>query len=55
MNGATVAVDHSGAYELIAHERSTAGQLALEVGAGVTCYAVCFTPGLAGLTSTSHP
>ena len=55
VNGATVAVDHSGAYELIAHERSTAGQLALEVGAGVTCYAVCFTPGLAGLTSTSRP
>ena len=49
VNGRTVAVDHPGAYELIAHERSTtAGRLALEIGAGVTCYAVCFTPGLAG-------
>ena len=48
VNGRSVPVDHPGAYELIAHARSTAGQLALEVGEGVTCYAVCFTPGLAG-------
>ncbi len=54
-NGATVAVDQPGVYELIAHERSTTAELALEVGAGVTCYAVCFTPGLAALASTSHP
>ncbi len=47
VNGRSVPVDHPGAYELIAHARSTAGQLALEVGEGVTCYAVCFTPGLA--------
>ena len=47
VNGRSVPVDHPGAYELIAHARSTAGQLALEVGEGVTCYAVCFTPGRA--------
>ncbi|HTP18274.1 MAG TPA: DipZ protein [Solirubrobacteraceae bacterium] len=47
-NGRTINVDHPGAYELIAHDRSTAGELALEVGEGVACYAVCFTPGLAG-------
>ena len=46
-NGATVIVDHPGAYELVAHPRSTAGELALTVGDGVTCHAVCFTPGLA--------
>ena len=46
-NGATVAVDHPGAYQLIAHESSTTAELALDVGAGVTCHAVCFTPGLA--------
>jgi hypothetical protein len=46
-NGREVRVDHPGCYELIAHERSTAGELALEVGEGVTCHAVCFTPGLA--------
>jgi len=47
VNGRTIAVAHPGCYELIAHERSTAGQLALEIGDGVRCHAVCFTPGLA--------
>ena len=45
-NGREISVDHPGAYELIAHERSTTAELALELGDGVTCYAVCFTPGL---------
>jgi thiol-disulfide isomerase/thioredoxin len=40
-------VEHPGAYRLIAHEASTAGELSLEVGDGVICHAVCFTPGLA--------
>jgi thiol-disulfide isomerase/thioredoxin len=47
-NGRTIAVDHAGAYELIAHERTTAGELALQIPPGVICHAVCFTPGLAG-------
>jgi thiol-disulfide isomerase/thioredoxin len=46
-NGHTLVVDHPGAYELIAHERSTASVLELEVSGGVRCHAVCFTPGLA--------
>jgi thiol-disulfide isomerase/thioredoxin len=46
-NGRSVAVEHPGCFELISHERSTAGELELEVGDGVTCHAVCFTPGLA--------
>ena len=46
-NGETIPVDHPGAYELISHPLSTAGVLALEVSDGVTCHAVCFTPGLA--------
>jgi hypothetical protein len=46
-NGQPIPVEHPGAYELIAHERSTTGELELEVGASVTCHAVCFTPGLA--------
>ncbi|HET9105474.1 MAG TPA: DipZ protein [Solirubrobacteraceae bacterium] len=45
--GREVAVAGPGAYELIHHERSTAGELELELGDGVTCFAVCFTPGLA--------
>jgi thiol-disulfide isomerase/thioredoxin len=47
VNGRSVEVDHPGAYELVSHPVSTAGELDLEVGRGVTCHAVCFTPGLA--------
>ena len=46
-NGASVTVDHPGAYRLIAHPVSTAGELTLEIGDGVVCHGVCFTPGLA--------
>jgi hypothetical protein len=46
-NGRTLTVDHADCYELIAHERSTHGELTLELGDGVRCHAVCFTPGLA--------
>jgi thiol-disulfide isomerase/thioredoxin len=47
VNGRTFVVDHPGCYELISHERSTEGELSLECGPDVRCYAVCFTPGLA--------
>lgn len=47
VNGREIVVDHPGAYELVSHPESTAGQLDLEVSDGVTCHAVCFTPGLA--------
>ncbi|MGI8429775.1 MAG: redoxin domain-containing protein [Solirubrobacteraceae bacterium] len=46
-NGATIAVEHPGCYELVSHPRSTVGVLVLEVGDGVRCHAVCFTPGIA--------
>jgi thiol-disulfide isomerase/thioredoxin len=39
-------VTHPGAYQLVEHERHTAGVLALEIGTGVECHATCFTPGL---------
>ncbi len=48
VGGRPLTVDHPGCYELISHPRSTAGVLELEVGDGVRCHAVCFTPGLAG-------
>ncbi|HEY4278726.1 MAG TPA: redoxin domain-containing protein [Conexibacter sp.] len=51
-NGREIVVDHPGAYPLIEHERHTAGELALEVGDGVVCEAVCFTPGIAAAGST---
>jgi thiol-disulfide isomerase/thioredoxin len=47
VNGAELAVTHPGAYPLVEHEHHTAGVLDLEVGAGVSCLATCFTPGLA--------
>jgi hypothetical protein len=42
-----VLVDHPGAYQLLEHERHTAGVLELEAGPGVRCHATCFTPGVA--------
>jgi len=47
VNGRELKVDHPGCYELISHPRSSAGELELDVGEGVRCHAVCFTPGLA--------
>jgi hypothetical protein len=45
-NGRTIAVPHPGCFALIEHERHSAGVLELVLGAGVTCHAVQFTPGL---------
>jgi thiol-disulfide isomerase/thioredoxin len=47
-NGEEFRVDHPGAYLLADHGRHTAAELKLEVGDGVTCHAVCFTPGVLG-------
>jgi thiol-disulfide isomerase/thioredoxin len=47
VNGRRLTVEHPGAYELVAHPCSTAGELHLEIEPGVRCHAVCFTPGLA--------
>ena len=46
-NGEELRIDHPGAYPLIEHERHTRARLKLAVGDGVTCHAVCFTPGVA--------
>ena len=46
-NDRELEVSHPGCYPLIEHSRHTAGVLELAVGPGVTCYAVCFTPGVA--------
>ncbi|MDX6697682.1 MAG: hypothetical protein QOE65_1079 [Solirubrobacteraceae bacterium] len=45
-NGREVAVDGAGAYPLLEHERHTEGELELEVGDGVECWAVQLTPGV---------
>jgi thiol-disulfide isomerase/thioredoxin len=46
VNGRTVAVDHAGALAIVEHEAHTAAVLELRCGPGVTCHAVCFTPGV---------
>ncbi|HEV7807354.1 MAG TPA: DipZ protein [Solirubrobacteraceae bacterium] len=45
-NGRRIAVEHSGAVALVEHERHTAGELELEIGVGVVCHTVQFTPGV---------
>jgi hypothetical protein len=47
VNGEAVAIEHPGARQLLAHPHHVAADLDLRVGEGVTCYATCFTPGLA--------
>jgi hypothetical protein len=45
-NGVEIAVEHHGCLPLVEHEHHTEGILELEVGEGVRCHAVCFTPGV---------
>jgi len=47
-NGRAVAVEHPGAYPLVEHPHHVTGVLDLQVGEGVECHAVCFTPGVEG-------
>jgi thiol-disulfide isomerase/thioredoxin len=47
VNGERVAVDWPGARELVQHSQHVDAVLDLRVGDGVTCYATCFTPGVA--------
>ena len=46
VGGRELAVEHPGCYPLVEHARHTRGMLELEVGPGVHCHAVCFTPGV---------
>jgi hypothetical protein len=43
----TLAIGQPGAYLLREHPRHTRGELDLRLDGGVTCFATCFTPGLA--------
>jgi hypothetical protein len=47
VNGLPMAVEHPGAHVLVSHPVSTEAALELEVGEGVRCLGVCFSPGLA--------
>jgi thiol-disulfide isomerase/thioredoxin len=47
VNGQERSVDFTGAHLLVDHDHHEAAVLELEIGDGVICHAVCFTPGLA--------
>jgi len=47
VNGEAMSVAWPGARRLLAHQRHLDGVLDLRIGDGVTCFATCFTPGLA--------
>ena len=47
VNGRTIPIEQSGAYPVVEHGVSTAGELDLDVSGALECVAVCFSPGLA--------
>jgi hypothetical protein len=47
VDGRELGVSGPGCYPLVEHPHHTAGVLDLRVGDGVTCWATCFTPGVA--------
>ena len=54
-NGRETAVAHPGCFPLVEHAHHTAGLLDFGVGAGVTCHATCFTPGLPAPGASGRP
>ena len=54
-NGRGFSVTDPGCYPLVEHAQHTAGVLELQVGAGVTCHATCFTPGVAAAGAPGRP
>jgi thiol-disulfide isomerase/thioredoxin len=53
VNGKRLDVDAPGGYLMIEHECHTEGELSLQIGSGVVCYATCFTPGLVSAPATA--
>ena len=54
-NGRTFTVAAPGCYPLVEHPHHTAGVLEARIGAGVTCHATCFTPGVAAPRGRDRP
>jgi hypothetical protein len=55
VNGRGFAVEAPGCHPLVEHPHHTAAVLDFEVGAGVTCHATCFTPGVAAPRASGPP
>jgi hypothetical protein len=47
VNGQQLTIKHPGCYPLIEHPHHIKGTLELKLGEGITCHAICFSPGLA--------
>jgi thiol-disulfide isomerase/thioredoxin len=54
-NGRAIAVTEPGCFPLLEHPYHTVGELSFEVGADVTCYATCFTPGVEAPRDPARP
>ena len=55
VNGRSRRVDVPGCHALVEHDHHTQGVLDLRIGAGVTCHATCFTPGVAAPRDRGRP
>ena len=55
VNGRPIAVSQPGCFPLIEHPHHMAGVLEFDVGPGVTCFATCFTPGVAAPRDPDRP
>jgi hypothetical protein len=55
VNGRALAVAEPGCHPLVEHPHHTAGVLEVEVGAGVTCLATCFTAGVEAPRDRDRP
>jgi hypothetical protein len=55
VNGRRVRVTEPGCHALVEHPHHSAAVLDLEIGAGVTCHATCFTPGVAAPGASAPP
>ena len=55
VNGRARRVDAPGCHALVEHDHHTQGVLDLRIGAGVTCHATCFTPGVAAPRDRGRP
>jgi hypothetical protein len=54
-DGREIAVAHPGCFPLVEHRHHTSAVLDLAVGAGVTCHATCFTPGVPAPGDSGRP
>ena len=55
VNGRALTIPEPGCFPLVEHPHHTVAELVLEVGAGVTCLATCFTPAVAAASAPAPP